>query len=35
MGLIPAYITLTCMILFAHTLIWFLIAVPQLLITFL
>jgi hypothetical protein len=33
--LILAYITLTCIILFAHVLIWFLTAVLQLLITFL
>ena len=34
-GLILAYITLTCIILFAHAIVWFLIAVLQLLITFL
>jgi hypothetical protein len=35
MGLILAYIALTCIILLAHVLIWFLTAVLQLLITFL
>jgi len=35
MGLILAYIALTCIILFAHALVWFLMAVPRLLITFL
>jgi hypothetical protein len=35
MGLILAYIALTCIILFAHALVWFLTAVPWLLITFL
>jgi hypothetical protein len=35
MGLILAYVTLTCIILFAHALVWFLTAVLQLLITFL
>jgi hypothetical protein len=35
MGLILAYIALTCIILFAHVLVWFLMAMPQLLITFL
>jgi hypothetical protein len=34
-GLILAYIALTCIILFAHALVWFLTAVPRLLITFL
>jgi len=34
-GFIFAYIALTCIILFAHVLIWFLTAVPRLLITFL
>jgi hypothetical protein len=34
-GFILAYVALTCIILFAHTLIWFLTAVPRLLITFL
>ena len=34
-GLILAYIALTCIILFAHALIWFLTAVLRLLITFL
>jgi hypothetical protein len=34
-GLILAYIALTCTILFVHVLIWFLTAVPRLLITFL
>jgi hypothetical protein len=34
-GLILAYIALTCIILFAHVLVWFLTAVPWLLITFL
>jgi hypothetical protein len=35
MGFIFAYVALTCIILFAHILIWFLTAVPRLLITFL
>jgi hypothetical protein len=35
MGLILAYIALTCIILFAHVLVWFLTAVLWLLITFL
>jgi len=35
MGLFLAYVTLMCIILFAHALIWFLIAVLRLLITFL
>jgi len=35
MGLILAYITLMCIILFAHALVWFLKAVLWLLITFL
>ena len=34
-GLILAYIALTCIILFVHVLVWFLTAVPRLLITFL
>ena len=34
-GLILAYVALTCIILFAHALVWFLTAVPRLLITFL
>jgi hypothetical protein len=34
-GLILAYIALTCIILFIHILVWFLMAVPWLLITFL
>jgi len=34
-GLILAYIALICIILFAHALVWFLMAVPWLLITFL
>jgi hypothetical protein len=34
-GLILAYVTLTCIILFAHAPVWFLTAVPWLLITFL
>jgi hypothetical protein len=34
-GFIFAYVALTCIILFAHILIWFLMAVPRLLITFL
>jgi hypothetical protein len=34
-GLIFAYVALTCIILFAHVLVWFLTAVPRLLITFL
>ena len=34
-GLILAYVALTCIILFVHALVWFLTAVPQLLITFL
>jgi hypothetical protein len=34
-GLILAYVALTCIILFAHVLVWFLTAVPRLLITFL
>ena len=35
MGFILAYIALTCIILFAHILVWFLTVVPRLLITFL
>jgi hypothetical protein len=35
MGFILAYVALTCIILFAHALVWFLIAVPRLLIMFL
>ena len=35
MGFIFTYIALTCIILFAHVLVWFLTAVPRLLITFL
>ena len=35
MGLILAYITLMCIIPFAHALVWFLMAVPRLLIMFL
>jgi hypothetical protein len=35
MGLILAYIALTCIIIFAHVLVWFLMAVLRLLITFL
>jgi hypothetical protein len=34
-GLILAYVALTCIILFTHALVWFLTAVPWLLITFL
>jgi hypothetical protein len=34
-GLILAYVALMCIILFAHVLVWFLMAVLQLLITFL
>ena len=34
-GLILAYVALTCIILFAHALVWFLTAVLRLLITFL
>jgi hypothetical protein len=34
-GLILAYVALTCIILFAHALVWFLMAVLRLLITFL
>jgi len=34
MELILAYVALTCIILFAHALVWFLMAVPWLLITF-
>ena len=34
-GLILAYIALTCIVLFAHVLVWFLTAVPRLLIMFL
>ena len=34
-GFIFAYVALTCIILFAHILVWFLTAVPWLLITFL
>ena len=34
-GFIFAYVALTCIILFAHALVWFLIAVPRLLIMFL
>ena len=34
-GLILAYVALTCIILFAHVLVWFLMAVPRLPITFL
>jgi hypothetical protein len=33
-GFILAYVALTCIILFTHILIWFLTAVPRLLITF-
>jgi hypothetical protein len=33
-GLILAYVALTCIILFAHALVWFLMAVLRLLITF-
>jgi hypothetical protein len=35
MGLILAYVALTCIILFAHALVWFLMAVLWLFITFL
>jgi hypothetical protein len=35
MGFILAYVALTCIILFAHALVWFLMAVPRLLIMFL
>jgi hypothetical protein len=35
MGFIFAYVALMCIILFAHALVWFLTAVPRLLITFL
>jgi hypothetical protein len=34
-GLILAYVTLTCIVLFTYALVWFLMAMPQLLITFL
>jgi len=34
-GLILAYVALICIILFAHALVWFLMAMLQLLITFL
>jgi hypothetical protein len=34
-GLIFAYVALTCIIVFAHIPVWFLMAVPRLLITFL
>jgi hypothetical protein len=33
-GFVLAYVALTCIILFAHALVWFLTAVPRLLITF-